>query len=389
MTKITKKTNNKTFPSTLKLKLDERLADGSFRQLKISNSELVDFSSNDYLGFATNNEIENIANSKLKSYENLKFGATGSRLLSGNFPLIQEFETYLSDYYQVEAALVFNSGYDANLGLISAIGQRQDLILFDALCHASIRDGIALSKAKSFKFSHNDFENLKTKLAKFQSEFENIYVITEQVFSMDGDQTDLNKIANICNDFGAYLILDEAHAVGTISQTNIENSNYNIFARVLTFGKSFGAHGAAIFGSSELKDYLVNFAKSFIYTTAPSSRNIAHNWAAHLFLKDNIDDFEQLQLNIAYFKEISSKFNLENCFIESHSAIQSCVIGGNKQVKNISKQLEIKGFDVRPILSPTVPKSEERLRFCLHSFNTKNEIYSVLNILSKLLSELR
>lgn len=391
MTKIPKKTNqtpnNKTFPSTLKLKLDERLADGSFRQLKISNPDLIDFSSNDYLGFATNNEIENIANSKLKSYENLKFGATGSRLLSGNYSLIEDFETYLSDYYQVEAALVFNSGYDANLGLISAIGQRQDLILYDALCHASIRDGIALSKAKSFKFSHNDFENLKLKLEKFQSEFDNIYVITEQVFSMDGDQTDLKKITKICNDFGAYLILDEAHAVGTISQTNIENLNYNIFARVLTFGKSFGSHGAVVLGNLELKDYLVNFAKSFIYTTAPSSRNIAHNWAAHLFLKDKSDDFEQLQLNIAYFKEISSKFNLENCFIESHSAIQSCVIGGNKQVKNISKQLEIKGFDVRPILSPTVPKGEERLRFCIHSFNTKNEIYSVLNILSKLLSE--
>ncbi|WP_127845523.1 aminotransferase class I/II-fold pyridoxal phosphate-dependent enzyme [Psychroflexus aestuariivivens] len=389
MTKIPKKTNqilkNKIFPSTLKLKLDERLSNGSFRELTIKNADLVDFSSNDYLGFASNENIEKLATSKINDYKDLKFGATGSRLLSGNFPLIEDFENYLADFYQVESATTLNSGYDANLGLISAIGQRQDLILYDALCHASIRDGIGLSKAKSFKFPHKDFENLKAKLAKFQSEFKTIYVITEQVFSMDGDQTDVKEITEICNDFGAYLILDEAHAVGTISQTNVENSNYNIFARVLTFGKSFGAHGAVIFGSSELKDYLINFAKSFIYTTAPSSRNIAHNWAAHLLLKDSIDEFEQLQFNIAYFKEISSKFNLENCFIESYSAIQSCVIGGNNQVKNISKQLEMKGFDVRPILSPTVPNGEERLRFCLHSFNTKNEIYSVLENLSKLL----
>ncbi|MFN2261689.1 MAG: aminotransferase class I/II-fold pyridoxal phosphate-dependent enzyme [Psychroflexus sp.] len=393
MTIIPKKTNptpnKKPLPSSLQLKLDERQSNGSFRKLTIKNPDLVDFSSNDYLGFASNPEIEKLAASKLKSYKNLKFGATGSRLLSGNYPLIEDFETYLADFYQVEAALMFNSGYDANLGLISAIGQRQDLILFDALCHASIRDGIALSKAKSYKFQHDNYENLKEKLEKFQSEFETIYVITEHVFSMDGDQTDLKKITEICDEFNAYLILDEAHAIGTISKTNRENSHFNIFARVLTFGKSLGSHGAVVLGALELKDFMINFAKSFIYTTALSSQNTAHNWAAHIFLENQNDDFETLQNNILFFKEIVIKLKLQNYFIESDSAIQSCVIGGNVKVKNISNQLEMKAFDVRAILSPTVPKGEERLRFCLHSYNSKTEIESVLEILSKLISEIQ
>lgn len=376
---------NSELPKPLYRKLIQRSENGSLRTLKSANTRLIDFTSNDYLGYSKHNIISDFAQEKLKQYPNQLYGATGSRLLSGNYKMIEDFEAYLSHYYKAEASMIFNSGYDANLGLISSVGQRKDLILYDELCHASIRDGIGLSNAKAYKFQHNDLEDLESKLSKFQDQFEAVYVITEHVFSMDGDQAPVASILNLCLQYKAYFILDEAHAVGVLNPKGCCRLSSPIFARIVTFGKAFGSHGAVILGSKALKGYLINFAKSFIYTTAPSPESTARNWAAHLYLGQNSKDIERLKTNIDYFQNQIKIHKLANYFIESQSAIQSCVVGGNQSVKTISNQLQEDGFDVRPILSPTVPKGKERLRICLHSFNTKDEIHAVLYRLSLLL----
>ncbi len=378
----TTQTYKAIFPASLKKKLSQRQEEGTLRILKLNDSQLIDFSSNDYLGFSKNQFISEFALDKINEYSSELHGATGSRLLAGNYDMIEDFEFYLEQYYNTEAATVFNSGYDANLGLISAIAQRQDLILYDELSHASIRDGIALGKAKAYKFQHNDLIDLEQKLAKFKDQFETTYVITEHVFSMDGDSANVDTLVRLCDKYGVFLILDEAHSVGTISKKGCIDFDGKLFARIITFGKSFGSHGAAVLGSEELKQYLINFAKSFIYTTAPSVETTARNWAAHLYLESNSKEFEALRLNIKYFQEQIKTHNLSEFFIESLSAIQSCVIGGNEKVKSISRQLQQEGFDVRPILSPTVPKGKERLRFCLHSFNSEKEIKMLLTSLA-------
>ncbi|WP_026302711.1 aminotransferase class I/II-fold pyridoxal phosphate-dependent enzyme [Psychroflexus tropicus] len=374
---------NSPFPESLKEKLSQRGRDNALRSLQQTYKDLIDFSSNDYLGFSFNQSISELVSEKLDTYKSTHKSATGSRLLTGNYPMIEDFESYLKGYYNSEAATVFNSGYDANLGLISAIGQRQDLILYDELCHASIRDGIQLSPAKAYKFKHNDLSDLEAKLSKFKDQFDSIYVVSEYVFSMDGDDSDPEALMSLCNRFQAFFILDEAHSIGVLNRYGIDNLCFTPFARVVTFGKAFGAHGAVVLGSNELKTYLINFAKSFVYTTAPSQETTARNWASHLYLDQNAKAFETLKSIIQYFKaEVSSK-HLSSCFIDSNSAIQSCVIQGNTKVKSVSKHLQKEGFDVRPILSPTVPKGKERLRFCLHSFNTKTEISEILSKLGQ------
>ncbi|SDG40624.1 aminotransferase class I/II-fold pyridoxal phosphate-dependent enzyme [Psychroflexus sediminis] len=382
MKKKRKKNPKTDFPWSLNRKLNQRKDQGTLRSLKSSALNLVDFSSNDYLGCSHNERITEYALDKLKAYPHHFHGATGSRLLTGNYPMIEDFESYLEYYYNSDTATLFNSGYDANLGLLSSIGQRQNLILYDELSHASIRDGIGLSKAKAYKFQHNDLKDLELKLIKFRDQFDTIYVITEHVFSMDGDSADVDDLVQLCSEFGVYLILDEAHSVGTISKKGCANFNGEIFARIITFGKSFGSHGAAVLGTDQLKQYLINFAKSFIYTTAPSVETTARNWAAHLYLESSSVEYETLRSNIEYFQNQIEANHLFDFFIKSQSAIQSCVIRGNEKVRSISSQLQQEGFDVRPILSPTVPKGKERLRFCLHAYNSEEEIKTVLKSLA-------
>lgn len=376
------------FPKKLLNKLKKRSAKNSLRTLPIKNN-LVDFSSNDYLGFSKEFLIVEKAQEIIKS-DNYKNGATGSRLLSGNHQLYQTLEKQLPKLHNCEAALVFNSGYSANFGFFASIPQRGDFIFYDEFSHASIRDGIQLSNAKSYKFKHNDLNDLKLKcLSKHnRSPKESIiYIVTESVFSMDGDSPDLQQLALFCLKNGYHLVVDEAHAVGVLGANKglCEKLKIEafIFARIITFGKAMGCHGAAILGSIVLKEFLVNFARSFIYTTALPPHTIASILAAYDFL-NSVEGKRNQQLlleNTAYFKQELERNHLQNLFIASNSAIQSIKIEGNLKVKRISEKLKKHGFDVKAILSPTVPEGKERLRFCLHSFNTKEEIKEVIQIL--------
>ena len=285
-------------------------------------------------------------------------------MLSGNHPLHELVETQLANFHKTEAALLFNSGYDANIGLFSAILQKGATIFYDELIHASIRDGIRLSHAKAFKFKHNSLEDLRKKRNKASG---TVFIAVESVYSMDGDSAPLKELVNFSIKNNCFLIVDEAHSNGVFGENgsgmlqalNLQNE---VFARVHTFGKALGCHGAVVLGSKELKEYLVNFSRSFIYTTAASLHSVALISAAYQELYIS-EESAALKKNILFFKEKIVENKLQHLFVESDSAIQCCLISGNKKVKDIAGALQKKGYQLKPILSPTVPKGKERLRF--------------------------
>jgi 8-amino-7-oxononanoate synthase len=374
----------KQFPKNLADKLITRKQNNGLRQLPLPDT-LIDFASNDYLGFSKSETIFNETHRYLTKNKIIQNGATGSRLLSGNHQLYQETEHSIANFHQSETALIFNSGYDANIGFFGSFPQKGDLILYDELCHASIRDGIQLSNAKSYKFNHNDFEELERLIVN--SNNLNIYIVTESVFSMDGDTPNLAELAQLSEKHNCYLVIDEAHALGVFGSSGeglvqMLGLQDLIFARIMTFGKGLGCHGAAILGSAQLKEYLINFARSFIYTTGLSPHSVATILIAYQFLEKEKKNIEILRGNIIYFNQEQHLLGLKQLFVRSKSAIQSAIIPGNEKVKTIANQLQQKGFDVKAILSPTVPQGQERLRFCLHSYNSTEEISEVLRLLS-------
>ncbi|HEU4497301.1 MAG TPA: 8-amino-7-oxononanoate synthase [Flavobacterium sp.] len=375
----------KRFPASLLQKLEERKQSNSLRKLNGYGS-LVDFSSNDYLGFSKSEAVFSQAHQLLADQKIIQNGATGSRLISGNHPLYKTAEDFISEFHNAPAALVFNSGYDANVGFFSSVPQRNDLILYDELIHASIRDGIRLSHAKAFKFRHNDLEDLEQNIVKHCSKNTSVYIVTESVFSMDGDSPNLEGLLQLSEKYNGYLVVDEAHALGVFGEKGegllqfLQLQN-KIFARIMTFGKGLGCHGAVILGSTDLKEYLINFARSLIYTTGLSPHSVATILTAYQHLEIDTQPLEKLCKNIVYFNQQKNLLGLKPMFVRSKSAIQSAIIPGNENAKQIARQLQDKGFDVKPILSPTVPEGQERLRFCIHSYNSEEEINQVLESL--------
>ncbi|WP_054558471.1 aminotransferase class I/II-fold pyridoxal phosphate-dependent enzyme [Croceitalea dokdonensis] len=376
------------FPVKLSDKLASRKAEDALRRLDKA-SDLVDFSSNDYLGFAGIPEIQAGAARILQAYKTFH-GATGSRLLSGNHAIHEELETYLQSKFNVEGALLFNSGYDANIGFFSSVPQRGDVVLYDQLVHASIRDGIQMGKAKAYKFKHNDLQDLRQVLHRVKKTEPNtaeIYVVTESVFSMDGDIPDLSALATYCTDNKLYLVVDEAHALGVfgkglVAGTELENA---VFARIITFGKAMGCHGAAVLGAKDLKTYLINFARSFMYTTALAPPSAAMVLASFqwLYTKDGLERQNVLRDHIKFFQDTVVQYGLEHVFLPSSSAIQIAVIGGNTKTKAIATAVQQNGFGAKPILAPTVAKGKERIRICLHAFNTKEQLKGIVALMAK------
>jgi 8-amino-7-oxononanoate synthase len=377
-------------PNALQQKLNLRIEANALRQLSFP-SKGIDFSSNDYLGFAKNEDIFDATHQYLVDH-NIKInGATGSRLISGNHNLYAETEKYISEFHHSEAALIFNSGYDANVGFFSSVPQRNDIILYDELCHASIRDGIQMSHAKAYKFQHNDYEDLEqflNKLVIHNTQLTTIFIVTESVFSMDGDTPNMETFVQLSEKYNALLVVDEAHALGVFGDNGqglvqSQQLQDKVFARIMTFGKGLGCHGAAILGSAGLKEYLVNFARSFIYTTGLSPHSVATILVAYQSLNQSVE-LQKLKENINFFNQQKQLLGIKPLFVYGKSAIHSAIIPGNEKVKHIASQLQEKGFEVKAILSPTVPEGQERLRFCLHSYNTEKEMQEVLTELSTL-----
>lgn len=348
--------------SKLEVKLNLRKLDGTYRMFSDA-SELVDFASNDYLGFSSLNESGSVCS----------FGSTGSRLISGNSKEAMECEVFIADFFESPKALVFNSGYDANLGFFSSIPQKGDLILYDTDIHASIRDGVRLSFANSHSFKHNSLEDLEKKL-KLNGDVK--FVAIESLYSMGGDMAPIVPILELCNKYKAKLIVDEAHAAGIFGSNGkgiceALSIQKEVYARIITFGKAFGSHGAAILSDDLTIDYLVNFARSFIYTTAlpPDQYARIKTQIQRAIL---IDERNKLMSNILYFrKEYSNTYPIIS---EINSPIQFIRLGDVEKTFELVKQLKAAGLFVKGVVSPTVKKGEEGIRICIHSFNTKEEI---------------
>jgi 8-amino-7-oxononanoate synthase len=346
---------------------------GIYRKLKLKENNIIDFSSNDYLGIAKSfNEQANT--------DVISGGSTGSRLLTGNSATLEELELFLASFHKSEAGLLFNSGYLANLAVLSSVPQKGDLVIYDELCHSSIKDGLRLCFAERFPFKHNDLNDLEKKLSKINVKHK--FVVVESVYSMDGDLCPLKDIVYLCSKYNAFLILDEAHSTGLFGyrgeglsvELNLENY---IHVRIHTFGKAIGSHGAIVVGDPDLKSYLINTARPFIYTTSMSE-----NQAKHIF--KCYQRLEHINLNLWTAKTL----HFSNTFQITHtkSPIYPIIIGSIEKTILMADLIQKKGYDVRPILPPTVKKGSERLRITLHLFNTEEQIkglYEVINYLNE------
>ncbi|MCO5724495.1 aminotransferase class I/II-fold pyridoxal phosphate-dependent enzyme [Robiginitalea marina] len=372
----------------MEARLEKRLREGAFRQLYPPNDR-VDFSSNDYLGYA---------HSPRQPESSLPPGSTGSRLISGNHGLYSQAEKVIAEFHRADSALIYNSGYDANVGLLSCLLQRNDCIFYDQSVHASIRDGIALGKGRAFKFSHNSLSSLKKKVGAVlpmgRKNGIEVYVITESVFSMEGDGPDLAAFSSYCREMGFHLIVDEAHAAGILGpggrgEVVAQGCEDAVFARVITFGKALGCHGAAVLGSHRLREYQINFSRSLIYTTALPPGSLQALLRSYQWLESPAgkEAREQLRQVCTVFRDTVAALGLGPFFRMARGPIHCCEAGGNMRVKALALILQEAGFEVKPILSPTVDAGRECLRFSLHAFNTATQVREVLTILGHALKK--
>ncbi|MGC4020980.1 MAG: pyridoxal phosphate-dependent aminotransferase family protein [Cyclobacteriaceae bacterium] len=343
------------------------------RKLKVG-SDFIDFCSNDYLGLANNRDLFGMIQSKTEKLKPPYNGATGSRLLSGNNKLAEELEQKLAKIFHAPQCLLFNSGYTANLAVLSSVPQRGDSIIYDELAHACIKDGARLSLASRFNFKHNDLDDLELKIKQAKG---NIFIAVESIYSMDGDECPLEEITKLAEKYDATVILDEAHSTGSYGENGSglavhKKLHKKIDIRIYTFGKAMGVHGACVVGDEVLIDYLINFARPFIYTTAMSPHSLISIECAFDYLKKHIGLQEVLQKKIKLFRSGIDKSDLKRT--KSKSSIQNVIVPGNTEVKEVAHYLQHHDFDCRPILSPTVKEGSERIRICLHTYNTDDEI---------------
>lgn len=358
--------------------LAKRKEERCYRQLTISNG-LIDFCSNDYFGWSGRGGDKDPIH-RLKAFSSFTGGATGSRLISGNSVLAEMVEKQIAHFHRSDTALLLSTGYLANVGLISALAKRGDFIVRDEFVHASTIDGCRLSMASSLHFRHNDLVDLRAKLDKCCGGQR--FVLIESLYSMQGDTAPLKELIEICETYNALLIVDEAHAIGVfggglIQALGLEKS---VFARIVTFGKALGIQGAAILGSNLLKEYLINFCRPFIYSTA------LPDWCL-LAIREAYFRLEHAQPDQALLRAKCTLFNqtlTNEVATEVWSPIQIIYGKSNREVDDWSSQLRSKGFDVRAIKSPTVKLGRECLRICLHNFNKNEDIIQLASYLRQL-----
>lgn len=372
----------KKIPSFLYKTLLESQQKRQLKKLSVNFPE-IDFCSSDYLGFSR----AGLLSAKLKNshLEVETYGATGSRTVSGNSAFIEEAEKQIAMFHHADSALIFNSGYIANIGLLSVVAHQDDLILYDEMVHESILDGIKLGVSKQQKFRHNDLKSLKDQLQKHQTNFKNIFIVVESVYSIDGDLAPLLEITELIKSLDTvFLIVDEAHAIGVFGKQgrglcnalNIENK---CFARIYTYGKSLGGHGAVIIGSEILRSYLINFSRPFTHTTALPNQCIDAILHAYQLLIET-DQKEKLHDNISYFYSKTS--GIKN-MVRSQSAIHSLIVGSNEAAEKIERLMAKKNMHVKMLQSPAVKAGTERIRFCIHAYNTRNEIDQLIAVIKE------
>lgn len=338
----------------------------------------VDFSSNDYLGLAADPRLRQAL---LQGVEECKqAGSTGSRLLSGDHPMWSELEAEFAQFAGTEAALFFNSGYAANTGLLSALPGPEDVVFSDALNHASIIDGLRLSRARKIVYPHRDLSFLEEGLARHAGASGARIIVTESIFSMDGDRAPLPEIFSLAERYGAEVIVDEAHATGTcgpqgrglLAEAGLEQ---RALAIVHTCGKALASMGAFVCGGAVLKQFLINHARSFIFSTAMPAY-VAFQIRAALRLAMGMETERKYLAEIA--EELRSRLRAAGFHSgPSSSHIVPVIIGGNEESLRLAGVLQQLGLGVRAVRAPSVPVGTERLRLSLTTRITRNDIESL------------
>jgi 8-amino-7-oxononanoate synthase len=348
----------------LSARLNECKEQNFLRQLQLPGDK-IDFCSTDYLGIIRNRLLRNRPTG-------LHTGSGGTRTLSGNYRLIESTEEKIAAFHNAEAALIFSSGYDANLGVLASVPQRGDTLLFDELSHPSVKDGAKITAAQAFSFTHNDLDDLKKQL---QQAAGNIFVYTEAVFDSDGSRAPLERLVKLCNEFHAHLIINESHSIGVFGEKG-EGLIYElgleevVFARIHGFGNACGCHGAVVMGSEQLKSYLFNFCNQLMHSTTLSEQTVATIWESYKILPQLWQERDHLNTIIQTFQDADLPYEK----LESDTPIQHLLVDSLEEANHVTEQISKAGFDVRPIFYPAVPKGEERVRIVLHSFNTRGEV---------------
>ena len=346
------------------------------RYIMRENRKMLNMSSNDYLGLASN---ENLRQSFLQQYaDNFpSFTSSSSRLLTGNFPVYTDLEQFIAQRFQRESALLFNSGYHANLGILPALTTTKSLILADKLVHASMIDGIRLSQCEFFRYRHNDYEHLKSLLEKNAGKFDRTFIVTESVFSMDGDVADLNYLAQLKTQFpNTYLYVDEAHAIGVYGKNGLgiaERANViaDIDLLVGTFGKALASMGAYVVCDQILKECLINQMRPLIFSTALPPFNVA--WTHFIF-----ERLPQFSKERTHLEQLSAFLRQEvehrTQIMPSQTCIVPYILGKNDATLAKAKDLQEQGYYCLPIRPPTVPKDTSRIRLSLTADMTMDEV---------------
>ena len=346
------------------------------RYIMRENRKMLNMSSNDYLGLASN---ENLRQSFLQQYgDNFpSFTSSSSRLLTGNFPVYTDLEQLIAQRFQRESVLLFNSGYHANLGILPALTTTKSLILADKLVHASMIDGIRLSQCEFFRYRHNDYEHLKNLLEKNAGKFDRTFIVTESVFSMDGDVVDLNYLVQLKKQFpNTYLYVDEAHAIGVYGKNGLgiaERANViaDIDLLVGTFGKALASMGAYVVCDKILKECLINQMRPLIFSTALPPFNVA--WTHFIF-----ERLSQLSKERTHLEQLSAFLRQEvehrTQIMPSQTCIVPYILGENEATLAKAKDLQEQGYYCLPIRPPTVPKGTSRIRLSLTADMTMDEV---------------
>ncbi|MBR6099561.1 8-amino-7-oxononanoate synthase [bacterium] len=341
------------------------------KYIYVNGQKLLNLSSNNYLNFADNQDItrEFLKDTDCK----YTFGSASARLLTGTLPIYKELENLISSLFGTGKTLIFNSGYHANVGINSTIAGSGDVIFSDKLNHASIIDGMQLSKGKFFRYKHNDIENLETLLKRERTNFKNAVIVSESVFSMDGDIADLKKLVELKKKYNCILVIDEAHAFGVFGKKGLGVSEElgiinDVDLIVGTFGKAIGSMGAFATGNDVLINYLINKARSFIFSTSLPPVNIA-------FTKWIIEK----KLPYTYEKRMNMLSLGKKMGSESH--IVPYIVGENDKTVKLSEILFQNGYFTLPIRPPTVPSGTSRLRLSLTADITEEDLIKLNEIL--------
>jgi glycine C-acetyltransferase len=351
-------------------------------RVRINNEWKISMCSNNYLGFANHPILKEAA---IKALEEYGIGTVASRSLSGSTPLHEALETELANFKGTESALVFNSGFVANTGVIPALAGKGDAIFSDEINHASIVDGCRLSGAEKYRYNHGDMAHLEH-LLKTNIHHQKKMIITDAIFSMDGDIAPMGEIVRLCEEYDAFLMVDEAHATGVLGKNGrgaVEQFGLEVKVDVImgTLGKALGSVGGYIAGDRELIAYLARTARSFIFTTSLPPSCIAAALAGLRYLGDHPELMEKLWQNTNYFESSLSKLGINT--MGSKTPIVPILIGEDDVAKRFSQRIYDEGLLSTKIGSPYVPVGTSRVRTILTAVHTREDLEEAVSILKK------